>query len=106
MKYSILVSVVVLGGCATGPWTDFYNDPHPASIPGDIRKLVIDTQSCGHFSGEEPYDAERAAFLKKNIDALCNGIEKRHSKLLTKYARNARNAEASALMAEAWSVFE
>lgn len=94
---------LLLGACAASPWKDFYGDARSATIPGDIRAFVIDAQGCGHFSGEEPYDVERAAFLKKNIDAMCTELEKRHRKLA---AQHAGNPEATAMIAEAWGVFK
>ncbi len=94
--------IAALGGCTTGPWKDFYGDPHPASIPRDVRKFVIDGQGCGHFSGEEPYDAERAAFLKKNMDAMCKGLAEKHERLLNLYPDN---KEAQSLIAQTWQIF-
>lgn len=103
MKFWMLPVVLASSACASGPWTDFYGDKRSASIPADVRSFVIDAQGCNHFAGEEPYDAERAAYLKKNIDEMCAGHRERHKRLAAKYAQN---AEAAALIAEAWSAFE
>jgi hypothetical protein len=103
MRLAILPVLLFASACASGPWTDFYGDTRSAAIPADVRTFVIDAQGCGHFSGEEPYDAERAAFLKKNIDEMCTGLEQKHKKLAAKYAAN---PETVALIAEAWRVFE
>jgi hypothetical protein len=99
---AILLSIFLLGGCAYGPWKDFYGDPRPASIPRDVRAFVIDAQGCGHFSGEEPYDADRAAFLQKNMDALCRGLPQKRERLLNRYPAN---KEVESLMAEVGQIF-
>ena len=98
----ILPMLLLTGACVAGPWKDFYGDVRPASIPREVRDFIIDAQGCSHFSGEEPYDAERAAFLKKNMDEMCAGIEQRHAKLTVKYANN---AEVSALIDGVSSIF-
>ncbi len=98
----ILLVIAALGGCTHGPWKDFYGDPHPASIPRDVRTFVIAAQGCGHFSGEEPYDADRAAFLKKNMDALCKGLPQKRERLLNRYPAN---KEVESLMSEVWQIF-
>ena len=92
MKWMIGAGLL-LGGCATdhgvgraGPWKDFYNAPRPANIPKDVRAFVVRAQGCGHFSGEEGYDAERAAYLKKVMDELCPGLEAQRIRLLTVHA--------------------
>jgi hypothetical protein len=103
MRLWVLPIVLINCACAAGPWTDFYGDRRSAAIPADVRSLVIDAQGCNHFAGEEPYDAERAAFLKKNIDSMCPDLKQRHKKLTKKYAQN---VEAMTLMSEAWSAFE
>lgn len=96
-RAALILLSSLLACCATGPWKDFYGDTRPASIPRDVRDFIIDAQGCGHFSGEEPYDAERAAFLKKSIEEMCAGIEMRHAKLTVKYADN---KDASAMLEE------
>lgn len=83
-------------------WKDNYGTERSASIPKKVRKFVIDAQACAHFSGEEGYDAERAAFLAKMIKKTCTKIEDRHEKLLTKYQGN---AEVEAIIAEVWEPF-
>lgn len=84
------------------PWKDNYGDERSATIPKQVRKFVIDAQACAHFSGEEGYDAERAAFLAKMIKKACTKIEERHENLLTKYQGN---AEVEAIIAEVWEPF-
>lgn len=103
MKLIALPLLLFASACATGPWTDFYGETRSATIPADVRSFVIDAQGCNHFAGEEPYDAERAAYLKKNIGKMCAGQRERHKRLAAKYAQH---VEAATLIAEAWSAFE
>ena len=103
MKALVLSVPLLLSACATGPWTDFFGDTQSATIPRDVRGFVIDAQGCGHFSGEEPYDAERAAQIKDATDMMCGDLEKRHLDLVKRYAGN---AQVAALIAEAWAPFE
>ena len=58
-------------------------------LPGDIAMFVERRDSCEHFVGEEAYDAERAAFLTKNIVELCTGSKKQLIALRKKYTGNA-----------------
>ena len=108
MKWMICATFL-LAGCAkdygvasTGPWTDFYNEPQNAAVPKDVRVFVIKAQGCGHFSGEEGYDAERAAFLKKNTDELCTGLPDKRKKLLAKYHDD---AAVKTIIAEVWDAY-
>ena len=34
-------------------------------LPAEVATFVSDHQNCEHFSGEEPYDEERRAFLQQ-----------------------------------------
>ena len=60
-----------------------------ADLPGDIAMFVERRDSCEHFAGEDGYDAERAAFLTKNIVELCTGSKKQLIALRKKYTGNA-----------------
>lgn len=84
------------------PWQDGYGEARSPTVPKKVRKFVIDAQMCAHFSGEEGYDKERAAFLKKMIDKSCPKLEERREKLLAKHRGN---AEIEAIIAEVWEPF-
>lgn len=101
MKHFVTAGILlaIAGGCVTGPWKDFYGDPHPASIPQDVRKFVIDAQGCGHFSGEEPYDTARGAFLEKNMTQICKNLPQKHERLINLYPDN---KEIQSLIGEVW----
>jgi hypothetical protein len=104
MKYFILSFIVciLLSGCVSSNWKDFYGDPQSSSIPSEVRRFVTNMQGCTHFSGEDAYDKKRAAFLKKSIDAMCPGLEAKHDYLLKHYAGN---KEITDLIAQAWLAF-
>jgi len=54
-----------------------------------VRRLIDDSDGCRHFRGEEAYDADRAAFLNRQIERLCPNLEARGAALIAKYAGNA-----------------
>ncbi len=60
-----------------------------ASLPHDVARFIDRRDSCEHFMGEEPYDAERRAFLNKAVAQTCTGNDIRLKKLRTKYTGNA-----------------
>ena len=103
MRLSILPIMLATGACAAGPQTDFYGDTYSAFIPSDVRSFVTDAQGCNHFSGEEPYDTERATFLKKHIDKMCARIEQQRKRLTAKYTQN---TDVTAIISQSWSAFE
>lgn len=58
---------------------------HPV-LPADVAALAKRIEVCEHFSGEDPYDAERAAVLRKQVEANCLGNDAMLAKLSGKYA--------------------
>lgn len=102
MFAAVLLMITAPLAAAPKPWKDNYGTERSGGIPKPVRKFVIDAQACAHFSGEEGYDAERAAFLAKMIKKTCTKIEDRREKLLTKYHGN---AEVEAMVAEVWEPF-
>jgi hypothetical protein len=58
------------------------------ALPDDVAKFVERRDRCEHFVGEEGYDAERAAFLTKNIVELCTGSKTQLVGLRQKYKAN------------------
>ena len=59
-----------------------------AALPDEVAKFVERRDGCEHFVGEEGYDAERTAFLTKNIVELCTGSKKQLIALRQKYKAN------------------
>lgn len=63
--------------------------PAPPVLPADVAALAERIEACEHFSGEDPYDAERAAFLRKQVEASCPGNDATLANLSGKYAKDA-----------------
>jgi hypothetical protein len=58
------------------------------ALPPDIRAFQKDRQSCEHFRGEEPTDAERKQFIDAALARYCTGTDQRLAALKRKYAGN------------------
>ncbi len=56
------------------------------AFPSEVTSFMVDRDGCDHFRGEEPYDAERAAFLEENIRELCTGTDAKLALLRHRYA--------------------
>ena len=65
-----------------------------ATLPADVTKLVERWQMCWHFSGEEPYDAERAKQIADGQAAWCPGNEEEQARLRTAYVHDAAVQDA------------
>lgn len=55
-------------------------------FPAEVTAFMVDRDGCDHFRGEEPYDAERAAYLEQSIRELCTGTDAKLAKLRRRYA--------------------
>ncbi len=64
-----------------------YTAPYDmTSCPADLHGWMERANGCGHFMGEEPYDAERRAFLKTQMDDLqCAALGCDYADLFRKY---------------------
>jgi len=60
-----------------------------APFPQEVTNFMVERDSCDHFRGEEPYDADRRAYLEENIAELCSGTDGRLAALRIRYASNA-----------------
>lgn len=66
--------------------------PQPASmgdangLPADVAAFRKRREECDHFRGEEPYDAERAAELRKALDRTCKGTDAELASLRRRHA--------------------
>jgi len=56
------------------------------ALPPDVAAFVERRDLCDHFRGEDPYDEERAAFLKENIERYCTGTDAELARLKDKYS--------------------
>jgi hypothetical protein len=58
------------------------------AIPSDVSAFVEKRDNCDHFRGEEAYDAERGAFLKKALEESCAGTDAELKSLRNHYKTN------------------
>ena len=66
-----------------------------AGLPNDLKSFISRTVACNHWSGEEPYDKERAEFIRKAVEkAECSKLEKDEDSLRSKYKANKKFNEA------------
>lgn len=59
------------------------------AFPAEVTAFMVDRDGCDHFRGEDPYDADRRAFIAENIAELCTGTDARLSMLRRRYAGDA-----------------
>ncbi|NIJ87282.1 hypothetical protein FHR49_000030 [Xanthomonas campestris] len=65
---------------------------HPAGLcgmPDDVRALVDDYDTCEHFAGEEPYDADRRHEIEVAVAQFCTPAPARLAKLMQQYRNDA-----------------
>lgn len=55
-------------------------------FPAEVTAFMVDRDGCDHFRGEEPFDAERRAYLEESIRELCSGTDARLARLRQRYA--------------------
>ncbi|BBF71269.1 hypothetical protein SBA_ch1_34690 [Sphingomonas bisphenolicum] len=55
-------------------------------FPQEVTAFMVDRDGCDHFRGEEPYDAERRAYIAENIAELCSGTDAKLAMLRRRYA--------------------
>jgi len=55
-------------------------------FPQEVTSFMVDRDGCDHFRGEEPYDAERRAYIAENIAELCHGTDAKLAMLRRRYA--------------------
>src|SRR5438309_1883473 len=58
-------------------------------VPDDVAQFVDRRQTCDHFRGEEPYNAERRAELEEATEKYCRGTDRELASLRSKYQGNA-----------------
>ncbi|GAB3437908.1 hypothetical protein NX773_19530 [Massilia solisilvae] len=61
------------------------------AFPRDVQKFIDDREGCDHMRGEEPEpgDRQRARELKREMDRLCKGTDRKLAQLKKKYAASA-----------------
>ncbi|PHP16666.1 hypothetical protein CG471_26810, partial [Sphingobium sp. IP1] len=59
----------------------------PAPFPREVTAFMVDRDSCDHFRGEEPYDAERRAYIEESVAELCSGTDAKLALLRKRYEK-------------------
>lgn len=59
-----------------------------AVLPPAIVAFQQQRDACDHFRGEEPYDKQRAAFLKAQLAKTCKGSDKALAALRKRFAND------------------
>ncbi|MEC3910533.1 hypothetical protein U5A82_08560 [Sphingobium sp. CR2-8] len=62
------------------------DDMSALPFPQEVTSFMVDRDGCDHFRGEQPYDAERRAYIAENIAELCQGTDARLAMLRRRYA--------------------
>lgn len=54
--------------------------------PGEVVSFIERTVECTHWSGEDPHDAERAAFIRRAVArARCQDLDSDEQRLRARY---------------------
>ena len=63
--------------------------------PKEVAELIERVVGCNHWSGEEPYDAERKKEISSALAELkCNRLASDESRAAKKYAKNSKALKA------------
>ena len=65
-----------------------------AALPPAVIAFQQQRDACDHFRGEEPYDRQRAAFLKAQLAKTCQGSDKALAALRKRFARDPQASAA------------
>jgi hypothetical protein len=57
-----------------------------APFPREVTEFMVNRDGCDHFRGEEPYDAERRAYIEESVAELCRGTDAKLAMLRRRYA--------------------
>ena len=58
------------------------------ALPPAVVAFQKQRDACDHLRGEEPYDKQRAAFLKAQLDKTCKGSDKALAALRKRFAHD------------------
>lgn len=64
-------------------------DSDSMRFPDEVTDFMVTRDGCDHFRGEEPYDAERRAYIEDNVRQLCSGTDARLADLRRRYRSDA-----------------
>lgn len=74
------LALLMLAGCAM--------PQAGGTMPRDVADYLARREACDHFRGEEPYDAERAAFLNRKLAETCTGADRDLAALKVRHRTN------------------
>lgn len=57
------------------------------SFPIDVKKFIVNAETCIHFAGEDGYDKERQKEINRAINKYCRLAKKERAFLKKKYGR-------------------
>jgi hypothetical protein len=60
------------------------------ALPADVRNFIDDREGCDHMRGEvpDPPDKQRMKEIKREMDKLCKGTDRKLALLKRRYAAN------------------
>lgn len=62
--------------------------PEARGMPADVQRYLVKRADCEHWSGEEPYDADRKAEIERNVNESCTGLDAQTAALRTRHAND------------------
>jgi hypothetical protein len=80
-----LFGLAVLSVCQAGAGTPLARGARQGAKLSDVDRFIVRRDACEHFSGEDPYDGRRAAFLARKIRETCTGLDAQGTALRRKY---------------------
>lgn len=91
MKIAALGLLFLLSACTTGGLTTrpaILQNPHGVGMPAEVSDFMDRREACAHFSNEDPYDSDRADFLRDQAAMYCTGSDAELTRLRQTYAAN------------------
>lgn len=82
------LALAVLVFMLMAPSADGAEPNATTGLPAGVATFKKHRDLCDHFRGEEPYDAERRAFLEESLKKYCTGTDQELASLRTKYRNN------------------
>jgi hypothetical protein len=60
------------------------------ALPAEVRNFIDDREGCDHMRGEvpDPPDKQRMKELKREMDKLCKGTDRKLAQLKRRYVAN------------------
>ena len=95
MGMTVVIAALLLTTAAAVPSRDqplsvaeLKDYPDARGQPADVQRFIVRHDDCGHWSGEEPYDADRKREIETAITQTCKGNDAIAARLRQRYAKN------------------